>query len=78
MGSGERFLVKFISDGDVTNFVRPTITGADVIAGPSTSTSSYTSWVNGKRTDSYTVTYTYVLEADQQGQINSGKSYFTS
>ncbi|MBR4805093.1 MAG: protein BatD [Bacteroidales bacterium] len=70
VGSGERFLVKFISDGDVTNFVRPTITGADVIAGPSTSTSSYTSWVNGKRTDSYTVTYTYVLEADQQGQIN--------
>lgn len=70
VGSGERFLVKFVSNGDVTNFVRPTITGADVIAGPSTSTSSYTSWVNGKRTDSYTVTYTYVLEAAEQGQIN--------
>ncbi len=62
VAEGERFLLKFVASGEISNFKRPTIIGADIIAGPSTSTSRYTSIINGKRTDSYTVTYTYVLE----------------
>ncbi|MBQ1885936.1 MAG: protein BatD [Bacteroidales bacterium] len=70
VGQGERFLVRFVASGDVSSFNRPTFSGADVIAGPTTSTSSFTSIVNGKRTSSYNVTYTYVLEASGQGKIN--------
>ncbi len=70
VGQGERFLVKFIASGDVASFARPSFSGADVIAGPTTSTSSFTSIVNGKRTSSYNVTYTYVLEAGESGSIN--------
>ena len=52
VGQGERFLVRFVASGDVSSFNRPTFSGADVIAGPTTSTSSFTSIVNGKRTSS--------------------------
>ena len=70
VGQGERFLVKFISNGDVDVFNRPTFTGADVIAGPSKGISSSTTIINGKRTSSYTVTFTYVLEAAESGMVN--------
>jgi len=70
VGQGERFLVRFVASGDVSSFNRPSFSGADVIAGPTTSTSSFTSIVNGKRTSSYNVTYTFVLEAAQSGVVN--------
>ena len=70
VGQGERFLVKFIASGDVSSFNRPSFSGADVIAGPTTSTSSFTSIINGKRTSSYNVSYTYVLEAAESGSVN--------
>ena len=69
VGQGERFLLKYTASGEVASFNRPSITGADVIAGPSTSTSRYTSIINGKRTSSYNVTYTFVLEASDQESI---------
>lgn len=67
---GERFLVRFIANGDVDQFNHPSFTGADVIAGPSKSISSSTTIINGKRTSSYSVTYTYVLEASDNGVVN--------
>lgn len=67
---GERFLVRFIANGDVDQFNHPSFTGADVIAGPSKSISSSTTIINGKRTSSYSVTYTYVLEASDNGAVN--------
>ena len=39
----------------------------EVLAGPYTSTSSSTSFVNGKRTSTYTQTYTYTLLAQREG-----------
>lgn len=69
VGEGERFLVKFIASGEVSDFIRPTFSGADVIAGPSTSTSWSTTIINGKRSSTYTSTYTYVLEASDQETV---------
>ncbi len=45
----------------------PEMEGFDILAGPYTSQSSSTSWVNGQRTSSYTQTYTYTLIAQKEG-----------
>ena len=58
VGEGERFLVKFVANGEVSNFTPPSFAGADVIAGPTTSTSWSSTIINGKRSSSYTKTYT--------------------
>ena len=69
VGDGERFLVRFVANGEVSNFNPPSFAGADVIAGPTTSTSWSSTVINGKRSSSYTKTYTYVLEASDQGTV---------
>ena len=45
----------------------PEFTDFDYVAGPYTSQSSSTSFVNGKRTSSFTLTYTYTLMANKEG-----------
>ena len=50
----------------------PEFTDFDVLAGPYTSTSSSTSFVNGHRTSSFTQTYTYTLMAQQTGTFTIG------
>ncbi len=45
----------------------PEFTDFDVLAGPYTSTSSSTSFVNGRRTSSFDQTYTYTLMAQRAG-----------
>lgn len=45
----------------------PEFTDFDVLAGPYTSTSSSTSFVNGHRTSSFSQTYTYTLMASKAG-----------
>ena len=47
----------------------PEFTDFDVLAGPYTSTSSSTSFVNGHRTSSFTQTYTYTLMAQKTGSF---------
>ena len=63
----------------------PEFTGFDYIAGPYTSQSSSTSFVNGRRTSSFTLTYTYTLMAQKEGTfsiqpatINVGGELYTS
>ena len=50
----------------------PEFTDFDVLAGPYTSTSSSTSFVNGHRTSSFTQTYTYTLMAQRTGTFTIG------
>ncbi len=50
----------------------PEFTDFDVLAGPYTSTSSSTSFVNGHRTSSFSQTYTYTLMAQQAGTFTIG------
>ena len=50
----------------------PEFTDFDVLSGPYTSTSSSTSFVNGKRTSSYEQTYTYMLMARKAGTFTIG------
>ena len=50
----------------------PEFTDFDVLAGPYTSTSSITSFVNGHRTSSFSQTYTYTLIAQHPGTFTIG------
>ena len=50
----------------------PEFTDFDVLSGPYTSTSSSTSFVNGKRTSSFEQTYTYMLMARKAGTFTIG------
>lgn len=45
----------------------PEMADFDVLAGPYTSQSSSTSWINGQRTSTFTQTYTYTLVAQKEG-----------
>lgn len=63
----------------------PEFTGFDYIAGPYTSQSSSTSFVNGRRTSSFQMTFTYTLMAQKEGTfsiqpatINVGGELYTS
>ncbi len=69
VSQGEQFSVKFTANARIENFTPPTFSGAQVLAGPAPSQSSYTQIINGKRTDSFEHTYTYVLVAGDQSVI---------
>ena len=63
----------------------PEFTDFDYIAGPYTSQSSSTSFVNGRRTSSFQMTFTYTLMAQKEGTfslppatINIGGEHYTS
>ncbi|MBO4666426.1 MAG: protein BatD [Paludibacteraceae bacterium] len=56
----------------------PEFTDFDYLAGPYTSQSSSTSFVNGKRTSSFTQTYTYTLMATKEGTFTIAPATITS
>ena len=64
---GEPFQVAFSVNAQGTNMRAPQITDFEILSGPYTSTSSSTSFVNGKRTSSFEQRYTYVFKALKEG-----------
>lgn len=64
---GERFMVTYEINEDADNFISPEFGSLHVISGPSTSTNSSVQWVNGNMSQSYTKTYTYILQATETG-----------
>lgn len=66
----ETFRVQYVlstSDGDA--FHCPQTNDFDILGGPSTSTYSSMQWVNGKRSSSSSITYTYILQAKRSGKF---------
>ena len=82
---GEIFRVVYTADADIESFTTPTFTGLDLLAGPTSSRMSSTQIINGKRTDTYEVSYTLILRATETGvakisgasAIINGKEYST-
>ena len=78
---GEPFRVEFIltnGDPDKKTFEAPDFAGLDVLAGPTESTSSQFTYVNGKSSRTSTYTITYVLVAQNEGNITIGSARITS
>lgn len=65
----EFFNIVFTANDEITEFERPTVTGAEILAGPTPSRMSSTTIINGKRTSRTEVSYTYVLRATQPGKV---------
>ena len=79
----ETFRLVFNVNAQPESFSPPAITGFDVLAGPTSSTMSSTQIINGKRTESFQVSYTYIVQAKNIGRFTipaatvvvDGKSY---
>ena len=69
---GRPFQLTFTLNDHGRELRAPEFTDFDVLAGPYTSTSSSTSFVNGHRTSSFTQTYTYTLMAQKAGTFTIG------
>ena len=74
---GERFQVVFEANAEGKNFQAPSFEGFTVVGGPFTSTSSSFSMVNGSMSHSVKVTYTFALQAYQEGTFRVGAATLT-
>lgn len=64
---GKPFQLTYSVNQRAKDLQAPEFTDFDYLAGPYTSQSSSTSFVNGKRTSSFQLTYTYTLMATKEG-----------
>ena len=71
VGINEGFTVSYtVNTQSVSNFQQPSVSGAKIVAGPSTSRSSNTTIINGKMTSSSSVTFSFTLVASKEGTIS--------
>ncbi len=69
---GERFRIVFEINGNGENFMAPNFGGLQVLSGPSASTSSNIQYVNGRMSKSFLVSYTYIVQAGNKGDVTVG------
>ena len=69
---GHPFQLTYTINQRARDFQAPDFGSFDHLAGPYTSQSSSTSFVNGKMTSSFTLTYTYTLMAREEGTFTIG------
>ena len=74
---GERFQVAFEANFEGKNFTAPSFTGFNVLGGPFTSSSSSVQIVNGSVTRTTKNTYTFALQAAQEGAYHIGAASLT-
>lgn len=65
---GETFQIIYKASAQPASFNGPDFGKLDVLVGPMSSTMSSTQIINGKRTDSFEVNYTYTLQASSEGR----------
>lgn len=72
---GDKFRVQFtVNTQNVSNFSAPDFKGFDVIYGPSTSTQNSFQIINGHTSQSSSVTYTFVVMANNAGTFTIGQA----
>ena len=67
---GKPFQISYSVNQRAKNFRAPEFVDFDVLAGPYTSQSSSTSFVNGKRSSAINLTYTYTITAQKEGTFS--------
>ncbi len=67
---GEQFRLLFVINAVPSSFEAPEIKDFYVLSGPNQSTSTSIQIINGKRTQSVTITYSYYLQATSAGIFN--------
>lgn len=71
---GEPFGVEFSLNAKPKDFVAPSFEGFDVLAGPSTSTSSSVQFINDKSSQSVNNTFSFVVAASSEGEFTIGEA----
>lgn len=80
---GERFRLTYQINADVDQFTPPSLSGLQILSGPSRGQNSSIQIVNGKVSQNINISYTYILAATQEGKVEipaakikvNGKSY---
>lgn len=80
---GERFRITYQINADVDDFTPPAFTGLSVLSGPNRGQNSSIQIVNGKVTQNVSISYSYIMVANQEGDITiapasikvNGKNY---
>ena len=68
---GDRFRISYkINTNNAKEFRAPDMKSLSVLTGPSTSTQSRTTIVNGKSSHEVTITYTYMVVATEEGTVD--------
>jgi len=67
---GEQILIQYTINGNSDNFQPPNFQGLRVISGPNTSTQSSYSFVNGKSKRERSTTYSFYVQAINEGDYN--------
>lgn len=67
---GQQFQIIFTINADGKSFTAPDFKGLIVLSGPNTSTSSSLQFINGKMSQTYNVTFSYVVMANKPGTLN--------
>ncbi len=71
----EVFSIVFTANGEIKDFVSPTFSGLEVLVGPSPSARSSSSTINGKRTESFERSYSFIVKPLESGKAQvSGAS----
>ncbi len=74
VASDESFRIVLTASGECSDFNPPDLSDFDVLAGPSTSTMSSTQIINGKRTETFQISYTYILQPKKTGKYTIGSA----
>jgi len=67
--AGEQFRISFSVNARPSSFIAPEITDFYVLSGPNQGSSSSIQIINGRRTSSITISYTYYLQATGSGKF---------
>lgn len=68
---GDRFRISYkVTTRNVKDFRAPEMNGISVLAGPSQSVSQSTQIINGKSTSEVSVTYTYTVVCEEEGEFS--------
>jgi hypothetical protein len=66
---GERFRVTYQINAEIDEFTPPSFNGFNILSGPSKGQNSSIQIVNGKVTQSISISYTYILAASKEGEL---------
>lgn len=74
VAAGEQFQISFSASGNIEQFRAPNFNGLRILSGPNQSSSSSVQMINGKFSQSKTVSYNYLATALNEGEIEIGSA----
>lgn len=77
VAADERFQLNITVNAKPSAYLPPNLNDFDILMGPSTSTSSSIQIVNGKMSQNFEYTYSYILQPKKPGKINVSPAEFT-